>query len=497
MGRRKIPQHVDAPSLELSEAEMRDLLQRAGEAVIKHVASLSSQPVHGVKGGPKIAKSLKDTLPERGTPVERLLRTLFGKAIPQTLNTASPGYLAYVPGGGLFPAAIGDLIALATNRYTALWLCAPVMVQLEQNVLEWLCRLTGLPEGAGGLLTSGGSMANLIALVTARRDRLPPEFQKGVVYASDQVHHSVVKAALFGGILPERVRSLPTDAMFRLDIEALREAVDKDVRDGLSPFMIVASAGTTNTGAIDDLPQIAAFARERGLWLHVDGAYGGFFALTERGRRALAGLGEADSITLDPHKGLFLPYGTGCLLVRDPATLRRAHSVPASYMPPMQEEEDRVDYCEMGPELSREARGLRVWLPLRMFGVSAFRAALDEKLDLAARAREGLSRIPEIEIVSPPELSLFAFRYRPAGDTDEGNLERLNRTLLQLVNERQRVFLSGARTKGIFFARVCVLCFRTHEDRIDALIEDVAAALGDLRRREAARLPPSDRHSPT
>lgn len=480
MGRRKIPRHIDAPPLELSEAEMRDLLTRAGEAVIRHVTTLPSQPTHGVKGGLKIARSLQETIPERGAPVERLLKTLFGKAIPQTLNTASPGYLAYVPGGGLFPAAVADLIALATNRYTAMWLSAPAMVQLEQNVIAWFCEVLGLPKGAGGILTSGGSMANLIALVTARREKLPPEFQRGVVYTSDQAHHSVLKAALFGGILPERVRSLPTDRHFKLDLSALRKAVDKDRQEGLSPFLIVASAGTTNTGAVDDLPEIAAFARREGLWLHVDGAYGGFFALTERGSLSLQGVGEADSVTLDPHKGLFLPYGTGCLLVRDPGALRRAHSVPASYMPPMQEEEDRVDYCEMGPELSREARGLRVWFPLRMFGAAAFRAALDEKLDLAARAAESLSRVPGIEIVAEPQLSLFAFRYRPEGMTEEASLERVNRALLQRVNEKQRVFLSGARTKGIFFARVCVLCFRTHEDRIAMLIEDVESAVASL-----------------
>jgi aromatic-L-amino-acid decarboxylase len=477
MGRRKYPRHVDAPSLELSEDAMRDLLGRAGDLLVRHVASLPSQPTHAVKGGLGVAQSLKEPLPERGTPVPRLLRTLFGKAVPQSLNTASPGYLAYVPGGGLFQSAVAELIALATNRYTGIWLAAPALVQLEQNVIEWFCGILGLPPGSGGLLTSGGSMANLLGLVAARSDRLPPEFQKGVVYTSDQAHHSVLKAALFAGILPERVRSLPTDSMFRLDVAALEEAIERDVREGLSPFLVVASAGTTNTGAVDDLPAIARVARDRGLWLHVDAAYGGFFALTERGRRALAGIEQASSVTLDPHKGLFLPYGTGCLLVRDPAALRRACSVPASYMPPMQEEEGRVDFCEMGPELSREARGLRVWLPLRMHGASAFRAALDEKLDLAAAAEQAISAIPGIEIVARPQLSLFAFRYRPPGDADEASLEKLNRALLQRVNDRQRVFLSGARTGGRFFARVCVLSFRTHQDRIDALVEDVKAAV--------------------
>lgn len=482
MGRRKIPRHTDAPSLELDEAAMRDLLAQAGELVIRHVASLKDQPTHAVKGSLDIARALREPLPERGTPVPRLLRTLFGRVLPRSLNTASPGYLAYVPGGGLFQSAVADLIALATNRYTGTWIAAPALVQLEQTVIAWLCGIVGLPAGAGGLLTSGGSMANLLALVTARRERLPPDFQRGVVYTSDQAHHSVLKAALFAGVLPERVRSLPTDSLFRLQVSALEGAIERDRRDGLTPWLLVAHAGTTHTGAVDDLPAIARVARSRGLWLHVDAAYGGFFALTERGRAALRGIEEADSITLDPHKGLFLPYGTGCLVVRDPGALRRAHSVPASYMPPMQTEDERVDFCELGPELSREARGLRVWLPLQMHGAGAFRSALDEKLDLAARAAKAIAAIPGIEMIAEPQLSLFAFRYRPpelAGD--EAALERVNRALLRRVNEGQRVFLSGARTGGRFFARVCVLSFRTHEDRIDALVEDVTAAVEGLR----------------
>lgn len=508
MGRRKIPRHTDPPSLELDEAAMRDLLDQAGERLVRHVMSLPSQPTHGVKGGVKLARALREPMPERGAPVERLLGTLFGRAVPQSLNTASPGYLAYIPGGGLFQAAVADMIALATNRYTGMWLAAPALVQLELNVLDWLRGVVGLPAGSGGLFTSGGSMANLLALVTARRELLPPEFQRGVVYTSDQAHHSVLKAALFAGILPERVRALPTDSMFRLRVSALEEAIEEDRRAGLLPFFVVANAGTTNTGAVDDLPAIARVvrgvgaassggrgARDRGLWLHVDAAYGGFFALTERGKRALAGIEEADSVTLDPHKGLFLPYGTGCLLVRDIGALRRAHSVPASYMPPMQDDDERVDFCELGPELSREARGLRVWLPLRMHGVGAFRRALDEKLDLAERAAREIVAIPGIEMIAEPQLSLFAFRYRPAGVTDEAALARVNRALLQHINDKQRVFLTGVRVAGTasrapaglhppavdagerFFVRVCVLSFRTHADRIDALVEDVSAAV--------------------
>lgn len=467
MGRRKIPQHAVTP-LEPGEDELRAMLESVTERVVRHVVSLDDQPVHATRGGRKLAAMLREPMPERGAPLERLLRLLFGRIIPTSLNTASPGYLAYVPGGGVMAAAAADLIALATNRYAGVWLAAPGLVQIEQNVLDWFAAAIGLPAGSGGLLTSGGSMANLIAIVTARRERLPPDFLRGVVYTSDQAHHSVAKAAIVAGFPEERIRAIPSDERMRLRIDELARAVDGDRAAGLTPFCVVASAGTTNTGAVDDLGAVADLAAREGLWLHVDAAYGGFFVLTERGRAALAGLERADSVTLDPHKGLFLPYGTGCLLVRDREALRRAHARQASYMPPMQTDAEHVDFCELGPELSREARGLRVWLPLKLHGAGAFRDALDEKIDLARRAAEAIARIEGVTLIAPPELSLFAFRL----ETEEATRE-----VLAFVNARQRVLLTGAVVQGRFVIRVCVLSFRTHGDRIDALIEDVRAAV--------------------
>ena len=231
---------------------------------------------------------------------------------------------------------------------------------------------------------------------------------------------------------------------------------------------------------MDDLPALDELARREGLWLHLDGAYGGFFALTERGRRTLAGLERADSITLDPHKGLFLPYGTGCLLVRDRAALERAHHIEADYMPRMQEAADLVDFCELSPELSRDFRGLRVWLPLKMHGLGAFRAALDEKLDLARWAAAELGKIDQIEIVAEPELSIVAFRWSPPGLPDD-ELDRLNRELLERTNARRRVYLTATRLDGRFVIRICVLSFRTHRDRMEAALTDIRAALAELR----------------
>lgn len=465
--------------LELSREQMREMVDLAMDRIEKHIESLPQQPMHATAGGKKLARALREPMPERGRPFERLLRLLFGRVIPASLNTASPGYLAYIPGGGLFHSAVADLIADATNRYVGVWLAAPALAQLEENVVQWFCAMLGLPKGAGGLLTTGGSLANLIAVVTARRERLPPDFLRGTIYASEEAHHSVKKAAIVAGFPPERVRAIPTDDRFRMIPEAVESAVRADRAEGLAPFFLAAAAGTTSTGAVDDLQALADVAERERLWLHVDAAYGGFFALTERGKAVMRGVERADSVTLDPHKSLFLPYGTGCLVVRDREALRRAHAVSASYLPPMQTEDGLVDFCELGPELSRDARGLRVWLPLEMHGAAVFRAALDEKLDLARWAADALRRIDGVDVVAEPELSLLAFRARLDG-ASAADEDAFNRRLCAKVNEKQRVLLTGAVVKERFLIRMCIISFRTHEDRVAMAVEDVRTSLAEL-----------------
>lgn len=466
--------------LELDGETMRALVERAAERIVAHLESLPSQPASGHEHGAELARELAEPdPPEAGTPFDDLLELLFERAIPGSFNSAGPGYLAYIPGGGLFHSAVADLIANATNRYVGAWMAAPGLVQLEVNTLRWLCRLVGFPEEAGGFLITGGSLANQTAVVTARRERLGEDFLRGTLYVSDQVHHSVEKAALLAGFPARRVRRVPSDERFRLRLDELERRVVEDRRRGLEPFLVVASAGTTNTGAIDDLAGAAEIAQREGLWFHVDAAYGGFFMLTERGRSRLGGLERADSITLDPHKGLFLPFGTGSLLVRDLEALRRAHTSRADYMPAMQEDPDFVDFCEISPELSRDFRGLRLWLPIKMHGLGVFRRALDEKLDLAVYAAEELRRVPGIEVLVEPDLSVVVFRLAPPGVEGE-ELDRLNHELLERVNRRKRVFITGTMARGGFVSRLAILSFRTHRDRIDMALEDIRSAAAEL-----------------
>ncbi len=465
--------------LELSPESMRHLVEKAMGRIVAHITSLPAQPAADVSGAAELARSTMEPIPERPTPFPDLLRVLFDEYIPKSFNTAGPGYLAYIPGGGIFHSAVADLIADAVNRYVGVWLAAPALAQVEATVIRWFLDIAGFPNGSRGLLTTGGSLANFIAVVTARRNRLTEEFLSGTLYASDQVHHSVVKAAIIAGFPERNVREIRSDHRFRMDLEELEARIAEDRSEGFSPFMLVASAGTTNTGAVDDLATAAAIARRENLWFHVDAAYGGFFLLTERGKKAMRGIEQADSITLDPHKGLFLPYGTGSLLVRDGEALRRAHSLQAEYLPPMQEDPDFVDFCLYSPELSRGFRGLRVWLPFKMHGVGPFRRNLDEKLDLAKWATAELRKIPGIEIIAEPQLTVVAFRLRPP-DLETQSLNRVNRALLDRINDKKRVYLTATTLNGDFVIRICVLSFRTHKDRMEAALEDIRISAAEI-----------------
>jgi aromatic-L-amino-acid decarboxylase len=465
--------------LELSGAELRRLVEAALDRIVPHVDSLPQQPASHTEGSRRAARVLAEPMPEEGAPLPGLLRLLFERAVPRSINTASPGYLAYVPGGGLLHAAVADLISDSVNRYVGLYGAAPALAQLEANVLAWFCEIAGYPPEARGIFTSGGSLSALTALITARHERLPEDFLSGVVYVSDQTHHSIEKCARLAGFPARNVRRIPSDRLFRIRLDALEAAVEEDRRAGLTPFLVVGSAGTTNTGAVDPFLELAGICRRHGLWLHADGAYGGFFLLTEDGRRAMRGIELADSIVLDPHKSLFLPYGTGALLVRDGAALRRTHSLAADYLPAREGEEDVPDFCEMSPELTRPFRGLRVWLPLKMHGIGPFRDQLQEKLDLARDAAREIRTIDGIEVVAEPQLSTLAFRLHPRG-WRETDLDRLNRRLMRAINDRKRVLLTGTTLGGRFAIRICVLSFRTHRDRMEMCLEDVREAVGEV-----------------
>jgi len=465
-------------SLELTREEMVGMVSAATDRVVAHIESLPDQPAANATTDDTF-EHLREPLPEEPTPFSELLDHVFEDAIPYSINGPHPGNLSYIPGGGLFHAAVADLVADATNRYVGAWTGAPALARIEGNVIEWFCEMVGYPDDAFGLLTSGGSIANLVATITARRERLPDSFLDGMIYTSDQAHHSVTKAALLAGFPRENVRVISTDESYRIELDALEAAIEADRDVGERPFLVVATAGTTNTGAVDDLQALAALAGRLDLWLHADAAYGGFFVLTDEGREQLGGLAQCDSITLDPHKGLFLPYGTGALLVRDGNALERAHSVSADYMSEHDLASGYVDFSQLGPELSRDFRGFRVWLPLRMHGVEPFRANLSEKLELSRWAANELRAVDHVELVADPQLSTLAFRVEPPGVTGE-SLDELNRAVVERINQYNRVHLSATTVDDRYTPRICVLSFRTHREHVERCVEDIERAIEDI-----------------
>ena len=458
---------------------MRAMADAVVTRCIDHIASLDRQPICGDVHAEDLCRAMREPAPEQGAPLEPLLDQLFRDWIPRSFTAPGPGYLAYIPGGGAYPAALADFIADTTNRYTGVWQAAPALVQLEANALDWLREWMDFPPTARGLFTTGGSMAMFNAIVCARERHLGADIRPGVLYTSDQAHHSVLKSAKLAGVMPDRVRPIESDDRFRLRADRLEQAIAADRRAGLAPFAVVSTAGTTNTGAVDPLDAIADLCARESLWHHIDGAYGAFFYLSAGLRGTLRGLPRADSLTLDPHKGMFLPYGTGALLVRDGAALRAAHEATAPYLPAMPHPEDFYDPSQHSPELSRGFPGLRVWLAIKLYGSAAFRSAIDEKRALAVEAFRRISAMPSVVVDAAPELSLFAFHLSWPG-ASRADEDRATRALMEQVTARGRVMVTGCQTHGRFLGRACILSFRTHQRQIDALVEDVAASIRDL-----------------
>jgi glutamate/tyrosine decarboxylase-like PLP-dependent enzyme len=390
--------------------------------------------------------------------------------------TTSPRFMAYIPGGGVPYAAFGDLIAAASNKYSGFASASPGAVRIENACVAWLASVIGFPRDAAGTLTSGGSGANLTAVVAAREARDPDG--GGAIYVTRFAHYCVDKALHIAGRRRSPKRVIATDADYRMSVEALEQALEEDRRNGIRPWIVIASAGTVDTGAIDPLPEIAELCRRYGAWLHVDGAYGGLFALCDEGKALLEGIEQADSVALDPHKTLFLPYGTGAVVVRDGRLLQDAFSATGEYIRPLGESEVGPSPADLSPELTRHFRALRLWLPLQMAGVAAFRAAQSEKLALARYFHARLSEIDGFDAGPEPQLSVVAFRYLPkSGDVDD-----FNERLMRHIQQEGRVMMSGTRIDGIYRLRCAILCFRTHiehvDDAIDAVVRGVEALGG-------------------
>jgi aromatic-L-amino-acid/L-tryptophan decarboxylase len=402
---------------------------------------------------------------EEPADFDALVEELLDEVIPFGQRTDHPRFVGYVPGAATWPAVLGDLIADGCNVFGGSWLGNAGTTVVELAVLDWFKAWLGYPGEAEGLLTGGGSEANLLGVLCARRAILGDDLSGAVAYVTEQAHASIGRALRAAGVPDGRIRRLPVDGGFRMDPGALAAAVAEDVSGGSRPFLVVASAGTTNTGAVDPLGALSGICAANGLWLHVDAAYGGFFALTDRGREALAGLALADSITLDPHKGLAQPWGTGCVLTRGSTALTETFHMYPDYLRDARERDDAVNLFDRGLQLTRPARAVKIWLSVRTFGVAPFRRALDAAIENALFAQALVEADPRAELVTPASLGIVTFRRADGRDEETA----------RAYNAAGDGHLSTTLIDGRVTLRLCINSFRTTSDDVERIVEGLLA----------------------
>ncbi len=454
--------------LVLSDADYKAVFDRITQLALQYVASIDERATFPAITGSEAEALFANPLPEKGMGDDALDDLT---AVIESVRVTGPRFFGYVLGSGEPVGAAADLLASVLNQNVTAWRSSPSAVTIERVVVGWLAEAIGC-TGFRGSLTGGGSSANLMGLAMAREARLPANesgARPGTIYASEQVHMSIPKAIALLGIGRKFLRLVPCDDNFRIRVDLLRASVERDVGAGLTPIAIVGSAGTVSTGSIDPLPELAEIAREAGAWFHVDGAYGALAAIAEPAK--FAGLNQADSLSLDPHKWLYQPLDCGCLLYRDAGAARRAFSHTGDYAKSLVKDPvEGFAFFEETIELSRRFRALKIWLSLRYHGLEKFREAVRNDLAHAQLLAGLIAKQHELELLAPAPLSAVCFRYRSQGDADA-----LNQAILQRVNRRGKVFLSNATIHGRFALRACIVNHRTTMDDIEQVVSEVIA----------------------
>lgn len=471
------------PPLELDLDAMRAMAARVSDLVTGHLASLREQPARTSLSRPE-AKRLVGTIapiaPECGIGFDAALNELAERVLPYHAREPHPRFLGYVPSIPTFPAVLGDWLATGYNFFAGVWPIASGPNEVELTVIDWFRQWLEMPNGTSGLLTSGGSTATLMAVVAARHARVGQNaslLPRLTLYTSSQAHSAVARAAWIVGVARENVRVLPADDHCRLRPETVHDAVTTDRAAGRVPFLVVASAGTTNTGAVDDIAGLAAVCERESLWLHVDAAYGAFAALTARGRELLRGIERADTVVLDPHKWLFVPFECGCLLARQPATLKDAFHILPEYLTDVAPGEAEVNFADYGEQLTRYARALKVWLSVRTFGLAPIRASVERGIAMAEYAERLVRREPLLEVLAPAQLGILCFRAHPRGVDSLAELDALNERVNAAVNASGWFLISSTRVNNAFSLRLCTHNWRTQESDLDELFALVTKSI--------------------
>lgn len=443
------------------------------DAIVERWATLRDGPAWQGATRETTEPMLHGPAPEEGRELDGLLEKVLGEVMPLAGRIDHPRFLAFIPSSPTWASVLATFLISGYNIFQGTWLESSGPSQIEVTVLDWFREWLGYPAGSSGVLTSGGSAANLLAIVAAREAAGNPE--RGTIYLSEQSHGSLARAARVAGIDPGRIRLVAADGASRIVPASLRAALAEDRAGGLHPFLVVGNAGTTNTGAIDPLAEIAGIADGEGLWYHVDGAYGGFAILDPEVRPLMAGLERSDSVTLDPHKWFFQPYETGCLMVRDPGRLEAAFRIAPDYLQDAAWGPEHVNFCDRGIQLTRIFRALRIWLSVQRYGLAAHRAEISRAIALARGAAARIRAHPELELLAPPGLGIVCFRYRgpehaavPATALDE-----LNRRIQDEIVQSGFAMMSSTRLGGRLSLRFCILNIRTTEEDLADTVDRI------------------------
>jgi glutamate/tyrosine decarboxylase-like PLP-dependent enzyme len=466
---------MERDPLALDPQTMADQARRTVEMLVGELTDAGAPPLRRATPA-EMRRRLSGPPPEQPEDFGAVLETLRTDVLAHMERSFHPAFFAFIPSNGTWPGALGDFIASAMNIYAGHWSEAAGPSQVELEVLRWFADWIGYPAASAGVLLSGGSAANMTALACARETLVGPMRDDLVAYVSDQAHSSMARAARVLGFRPGQLRVLPADRANRMAPRLLEDAIEADRRAGRRPLFVAAAAGATNTGAVDPLGELADVCARHGLWLHADAAYGGFAVLTERGRAALAGLERADSVAMDPHKWLYQPLECGALLVRDGAALRSAFTITPPYLEDVAGAHEEVDFCDLGMQLSRSARALKVWLSVRTFGLAAFREAIDRCLDLAARAAARVEASDALELLAPPSLGIVCLRRRLPDVADEDALAVANARLVSLLETTGTAFASSTRLQGRYAVRLCILNHTTRREDVDRALDLLESA---------------------
>jgi glutamate/tyrosine decarboxylase-like PLP-dependent enzyme len=461
---------LGAPLRHLNGAGLRLLGGQALDWLIGHFATLPDQAIGQTGSRAELEALLREPPPEEGRDFAQVLAEFDEKVCPYAFRPNHPRFLAFIPSAPNYVSVLGDLLCAGTNFFAGVWLEASGPAEVELVVLDWFKTFVGFPETAAGILTSGGSEANLTALVVARERLRFEERSRAVVYVTEQRHWSVDRAARIIGLHPEQVRPVSADASFRARPQMLWRLIDEDRAAGRVPWLVVANAGATNTGAVDLLEEIATVCPNEQLWLHVDAAYGWPAVLVPSERLALTGIARADSITLDPHKWFGQPFEAGCVLVREGLRLRQTFTLRPEYMQDVEPGHDEVNFADCGLALTRRFRALKIWLSVKVLGVSLFRELVKRCCRLADFALALLERAGSFEILCSRQLSIVCFRYVPHGEQDDERLDALNLALTERLRQTGRAFLSSARLGGRVALRLCFVNWRTTSTDVEEVV---------------------------